>query len=345
MTETRLPTVFVVMPFAGEMRANYDLILRPAIVEGGAQPVRADEEHAGHIHGQMMERLFDADVVLVDISGSNPNVFYELGVAHGSRGRTLMVVREDFTKAIPFDVMPYRVFVFPDPRTAEPARVADAIKRLAAEVRQLCADPAGTIPNPVQDFLAVRSALRAPRTVFLPEFTAQEEEETAKTARESIDYVGLTGASMVPHLVASLEQRPRKQPLRLRFGLLASDCLDGWRFLFNLREGRSGSEGEVAEMCEEDGHTQAIQIKRLRKVALANSEIHLEIIPIQQPLHFWACALDRERIIVGHYAMKVQISRGFPVTVLVASDPHTRALYDYYAATLEQLLSHGSTSK
>jgi len=33
MTETSLPTVFVVMPIAGEMRANYDLILRPALLK------------------------------------------------------------------------------------------------------------------------------------------------------------------------------------------------------------------------------------------------------------------------------------------------------------------------
>ena len=109
------PTVFVVMPFAAEMRVNYDQFIKPAIAQAGALAVRADEEQAGHIHGQMFERLLDADVVVVDISGTNPNVFYELGVAHGARGRTLMAVREDCAKAIPFDVMPYRVFVFPDP--------------------------------------------------------------------------------------------------------------------------------------------------------------------------------------------------------------------------------------
>src|ERR1041385_6848030 len=95
---------FVVMPFAPEMRRNYDLVISPALKRAGVTPIRADEEQAGAIHGQMFGRIMDCDMIIAGVSGTNPNVFYELGVTHALRGRTLMVVRSDHSKAIPFDV-------------------------------------------------------------------------------------------------------------------------------------------------------------------------------------------------------------------------------------------------
>lgn len=84
------PVAFVIMPFAPEMRRNYDLIIKPALKHANVTPVRADEEQAGHIDGQMFARIVDCDLVIADVSGTNPNVFYELGVSHALRGRTLI---------------------------------------------------------------------------------------------------------------------------------------------------------------------------------------------------------------------------------------------------------------
>ena len=52
----------------------------------------------------------DADVIVVDISGANPNVMYELGVAHG-HGKPVVLLSQD-TKRIPFDIANYRFLLY-----------------------------------------------------------------------------------------------------------------------------------------------------------------------------------------------------------------------------------------
>src|SRR5258705_7019155 len=52
----------------------------------------------------MYEQLFKADVVVADLSTSNKNAFYELGVRHALRPFTTVIVAEDGIKAFPFDV-------------------------------------------------------------------------------------------------------------------------------------------------------------------------------------------------------------------------------------------------
>jgi tetratricopeptide (TPR) repeat protein len=52
----------------------------------------------------MYERLLSADVVIADLSTSNKNAFYELGVRHALRPHTTIIICEDGAKSFPFDV-------------------------------------------------------------------------------------------------------------------------------------------------------------------------------------------------------------------------------------------------
>jgi hypothetical protein len=104
---------FVIMPFDPQFRAGYDDVIAPGMRAAGLAAVRADQEELGHIHGMMFERIFKSPVVIADVSGANPNVFYELGVSHSTAAKTITVVREDYREAIPFDIAPYRVLVYP----------------------------------------------------------------------------------------------------------------------------------------------------------------------------------------------------------------------------------------
>jgi O-acetyl-ADP-ribose deacetylase (regulator of RNase III) len=53
----------------------------------------------------MIEKIADADIAIVDITNSNPNVFYELGVRHTlKRGITVLIRHEGFDPAVPFNV-------------------------------------------------------------------------------------------------------------------------------------------------------------------------------------------------------------------------------------------------
>jgi O-acetyl-ADP-ribose deacetylase (regulator of RNase III) len=104
---------FVIMPFGDKVDADgtpidfnvvYSYVIKPAVKEVGLQPIRCDEvEKPGWIHAEMITRIFDADVAVVDVTTLNPNVFYELGVRHALRKSVTVLVRRKGTK-IPFNI-------------------------------------------------------------------------------------------------------------------------------------------------------------------------------------------------------------------------------------------------
>jgi tetratricopeptide (TPR) repeat protein len=108
-------TCFVVMGFGKktdfetgrtlDLDQSYRNMIKPAVEAAGLKCVRADEiVHSGLIDQPMYEQLLNADVVVTDLSTSNKNAFYELGVRHALRPYSTVVIAEDGIKAFPFDV-------------------------------------------------------------------------------------------------------------------------------------------------------------------------------------------------------------------------------------------------
>jgi hypothetical protein len=80
-------------------------MIKPAVEAAGLKCIRADEiVHSGLIDVPMYQQLLSADVVVADLSTSNKNAFYELGVRHALRPYTTVVISEDGIKTFPFDV-------------------------------------------------------------------------------------------------------------------------------------------------------------------------------------------------------------------------------------------------
>lgn len=75
---------FVVMPFSAPLGDYYSKIYRPAIEKAGLVPVRADAEifGTGKIIDQIWSGIRAAKVLVAELTSRNPNVFYELGLAH-----------------------------------------------------------------------------------------------------------------------------------------------------------------------------------------------------------------------------------------------------------------------
>jgi tetratricopeptide (TPR) repeat protein len=87
-----------------DLDKSYQYIIKPAAEEAGLDCKRADEIiHSGLIDVPMYEQLLAADVVIADISTSNANAFYELGVRHALRPYTTITIAED-KMMFPFDV-------------------------------------------------------------------------------------------------------------------------------------------------------------------------------------------------------------------------------------------------
>lgn len=95
---------FVVSPIGtrGETRRKRaDMLLRyiiaPVVRETmGIEPKRADDdERPGSITKQMLIDLSGSDLVIADLSGHNPNVFYEIGIQHALGRR---IIHMEITK-------------------------------------------------------------------------------------------------------------------------------------------------------------------------------------------------------------------------------------------------------
>ena len=97
------PFIFVLMPFIGEFDDIYKFGIKGAAEDAGAYAERVDEQI--FIEG-ILERIFNqinkADVIVADMTGRNPNVFYEVGYAH-ALGKKVFLLTQN-ADDIPFDL-------------------------------------------------------------------------------------------------------------------------------------------------------------------------------------------------------------------------------------------------
>ena len=88
--------VFVIMPFDSELDAVYRDLIKDPLEDAGYRVSRADDPSRDgvfyeNIYDQIVQNLWDADYIIADLTGSNPNVTYELGIAHTLNKRTLQI--------------------------------------------------------------------------------------------------------------------------------------------------------------------------------------------------------------------------------------------------------------
>lgn len=97
---------FVIMPFVPELHYFY-LCLKQYIEQRGIRCERAD---AQVLTKPILDKINDfiqkADVIIADCSGRNPNVFYELGIAH-AHGKKVILITNDAIREAPSDVRHY----------------------------------------------------------------------------------------------------------------------------------------------------------------------------------------------------------------------------------------------
>lgn len=97
------PFIFVLMPFSPSFNDIYKFGIKGAAQDAGAYAERIDEQI--FIEG-MLDRIFNqiskADVVVADMTGRNPNVFYEVGYAHALNKIVILLTQD--VNDIPFDL-------------------------------------------------------------------------------------------------------------------------------------------------------------------------------------------------------------------------------------------------
>lgn len=105
---------FVLMPFAEGFTEIYDTI-RETIEspELNFACQRADDiQGGGYIMKSVLKGIAESEIIIVDLTLGNPNVFYELGIAHTVKDEDKVILLIQKNEKIPFDLSPFRCIVY-----------------------------------------------------------------------------------------------------------------------------------------------------------------------------------------------------------------------------------------
>lgn len=102
--------VFVLTPFNDKMESTYRLI-KDVCKKNRLKCKRGDEEFIqGDIFPHILKHILKARIIIANINGRNPNVFYELGIAH-TLDKPSLIVAKNLSDA-PFDVRSKRMILY-----------------------------------------------------------------------------------------------------------------------------------------------------------------------------------------------------------------------------------------
>jgi len=103
---------FVIMPLGDAgIRRLYDRHVSSVLAGLGLEALHAGQRHGQVITEDIWIALNEARVVLAELTGTNPNVMYELGVAH-TLGKPVILLTSDRVTKIPFDVRALRHVIY-----------------------------------------------------------------------------------------------------------------------------------------------------------------------------------------------------------------------------------------
>ena len=112
IVEAHVPRAFVVMQFGSPYDELYEEVIKPVCAEFKIEAVRADEVYGpGLIIGDVMRQIDEANLIIAEITPSNPNVYYEVGYAH-ARVKPMVLIADRSMEKLPFDLSPFRTLFY-----------------------------------------------------------------------------------------------------------------------------------------------------------------------------------------------------------------------------------------
>ena len=145
---------FVLMPFgkkptssgkAIDFDAVYEQLIKPVIIAAGLDPLRvAEEMMGGIIHKSMLEQLILCEYVIADLTTANANVFYELGMRHGVRSATTVLLFANDTRQLLFDVAQLRGISYEIDADGKPVDITLTSTLLAERLQEILKHTTGS---------------------------------------------------------------------------------------------------------------------------------------------------------------------------------------------------------
>lgn len=105
---------FVIAPIGqenSEIRKRSDQIfsyvIKPTVERFGYEAIRGDHiPQPGMINSQVIDHLMEDELAIVDLTGNNPNVYYELAIRHGTNKPVINI--KERSESLAFDVLGMR---------------------------------------------------------------------------------------------------------------------------------------------------------------------------------------------------------------------------------------------
>ncbi|GAB6191435.1 hypothetical protein [Desulfocastanea catecholica] len=112
--KTKKGQCFVLMPFMEAMNDIFETI-REAVEshELNFTCMRAkDLTGGGYILDDILKGIEESEIVIADLTTSNPNVFYEVGIAHTRKDKEKIILLTQNIDTVPFDLRPFRCIMY-----------------------------------------------------------------------------------------------------------------------------------------------------------------------------------------------------------------------------------------
>jgi hypothetical protein len=228
----------------------YGYIVVPAVKDAGLEPYRADLDLSpGAITPRLLSELLGARVVIADLTGRNPNVFYELGIAHSFARPLISII--DSSSSLPFDAKDERVIELGEyPASGlSYAQGEQAQKDLRKGLEMVLADGYSS-PSPLREVAANRSVDElAPENPIAAEMAQMREtlEDIRKTVtpRSVIPQHVLADISALRDVVARNIRHLDDEDLEMLSNAHTSRAQDDWTA--NLRQALHAKQAKVAD--------------------------------------------------------------------------------------------------
>lgn len=130
-------SVFVLTPFSDEGTQTYDII-KKICGDVDLKCSRGDEiYHNDNILSHIIRSILQANIIIANVDGRNPNVFYELGICHVIGKPVIIVSHLGTTKDLPFDIKAKNIIFYSDKNDLQIQLKNELLKAFIGDVNNI----------------------------------------------------------------------------------------------------------------------------------------------------------------------------------------------------------------
>jgi len=134
---------FVMMPFEEPFVSYFKAIIKPAIESSNLDPRQGDSLfRSSPIMADIWQMIQDAKIIIAVLTGKNPNVFYEMGLAHAI-GKPIILISETMID-VPFDLHSLRVILY---NKNNPSWGAELKTKILSALEETIQKPVEAVPH------------------------------------------------------------------------------------------------------------------------------------------------------------------------------------------------------